>query len=125
MRGAIALGTVKSPSRVNAVHSQAQSNTTQPVIKWVLLHAVFAVKNKGCRASGEASKDDIKYFWSQQCGAQARTLRTQDTGEIGTLHANTAQTVDAHAPLEHTISAAVRDDLHQSFVVVCLTRGII
>ena len=43
MRGANALRTVKGVSRVSPLHSQALSNTTQPAIKWVLLHAVFVV----------------------------------------------------------------------------------
>ena len=65
--------------------------------------------------SGEASKGRIKYVPSQQCGAQARTLRTSYAGEIGTLHTDKAQTVGAHASAEYTISAGLWHDLHLGF----------
>ena len=62
--------------------------------------------------SGEASKDRIKYVLLQQCGAQARALRTQDAGEIDTPHTEKAQTMNGRLRprFEHTIFAAVWHD---------------
>ena len=66
--------------------------------------------------SGEASHDDcINCVLSQQCGAQAWTLRTQDDRDLGTFHKYKAQTVGARASAEHTISAGLWHDLHLGF----------
>ena len=65
--------------------------------------------------SGEASKGRIEYVLSQHCVGKARTLRTQDDCEIGTLHTDKAQTVGAHAHAEHVISAGLWHGLHDGF----------
>ena len=63
----------------------------------------------------EQGPHQIKYVFSQQCGAQARTLRTQYAGELGTFHTERAQTVGAHAHADHTISEGFWHVLHLRF----------
>ena len=119
MRGAIALGRVKGAScRAQAVRapSTVKRCPTPPSPRSRGCCVVFVVVYGFLFAFwGEASKGRITYVLSQQCGVQARTLRRQDAGKIGTLHTDKAQTMGTRARTEHTMSAGLWHDLHLGF----------
>ena len=118
MRRAIALGTVRGAScRAQPVRapSTVQRCLSLPSPRSRGCRVVFVVRDITIFATPrESSKDRIKYVLSQQCRAQAWTLRAQDAGEKGTS-THKARTVGAHAHTEHTISAGLWHDLHPAF----------